>query len=132
MNRVNTNRDVEFVLTVGALDLGNDVDHIGKFDDWDKRLMHHNVQSLNNKSLDRAMMLTVDNLNMNILCFTKHWLLEEQMNVINIEQFRLVSKFCKGNSASGGSCIFTRNTIQTKEVNCLSGLGSEKTLIVHD
>ena len=27
---------------------------------------------------------------------------------------------------SGGSCIFTRNTIQTKEVNYLRGLGSEK------
>jgi hypothetical protein len=73
-------------------------------------------------------MLTVDNLNMNILCFTEHWLLEDQMNVINIDQFRLVSKFCRGNSASVGSCIFTRKTIQTKEVNYLSDLGSEKRL----
>jgi hypothetical protein len=71
-------------------------------------------------------MLTVDNLNLNILCFTEHWLLEDQMNVINIDQFRLVSKFCRRNSTSGGSCLFTRNTIQTKEVNYLSGLGREK------
>jgi hypothetical protein len=129
MNRVNTNRDDEFVLAVGTLDLGNDVDHIGKFDDWDKGLMYQNVQSLNNKSVDIAMMLTVDNLNKNILCFTKHWLLE-QMNVINIEQFRLVSKFCRETCASGGSSIFTTNTIQTKEVSCLSRLGSEKTLLM--
>jgi hypothetical protein len=112
---------------VDALDLGNDVDHIGKFDDWDQELMHHNMQSLNNKLLDIAMMLTVDNLNMNILCFTEHWLLEDQINVTNIDQFRLVSKFCRGNSASGGSCIFTRNTIHTKEINYLSGSSSEKT-----
>jgi hypothetical protein len=59
--------------------------------------------------------------------FTEHWLLENQMDVINIDQFRLESKFCRGSSASGGSCIFTRNTIQTKEVNYPSGLGSEKT-----
>jgi hypothetical protein len=85
------------------------------------------MQSLNNKLLDIAMMLTVDNFNMNILCFTEQWLLEDQMNVISIDQFRLVSKFCRGNCASGGSCIFTRNTIQTKQVNYLSGLGGEKT-----
>jgi hypothetical protein len=60
-------------------------------------MIHHNVQSLNNKLVYIAMMLTVDNLNMNILCFTEHWLLEDQMNVINIEKFRLESKFCRGN-----------------------------------
>jgi hypothetical protein len=43
LNIVNTNRDDEFVLTVDALDLGNDVHQIGKFDDWDLGLMHHNV-----------------------------------------------------------------------------------------
>jgi len=34
------------------------------------------------------MMLTVDNANVNILCFTEHWLLEDQINVLNIDQFR--------------------------------------------
>jgi hypothetical protein len=58
LNIVNTNRDDKFVITVDALDLGNDVDQIGKFDDWDLGLMHHNMQSLNNKLLDIAMMLT--------------------------------------------------------------------------
>jgi hypothetical protein len=72
-------------------------------------------------------MLTLDKLKMNIPCFTEHWLLEDQMNVINIDQFRLVSKFCRGNSTSGVSCIFTRNTIQTKAVDYLSCLDSEKT-----
>jgi len=71
-------------------------------------------------------MLTVDHLNVNILCFTEHWLLEDQMNVLNMDQFRLLSNFSRSYSTSGGSCIFTRNTIQTKEVNYLRGLGSEK------
>jgi len=47
------------------------------------------------------------------------------MNVLNVNQFRLVSNF-SSYSTSGGSCVFIRNTIQTKEVNYLSGLGSEK------
>ena len=72
------------------------------------------------------MMLGGDNLNVNILCFTKHWQLEDQMNVPNIDPFRLASNFSRIYSTSGGSCIFTRNTIQTKEVNYLSCLGSEK------
>jgi hypothetical protein len=71
-------------------------------------------------------MLTVDNLNVNILHFTEHWLLEDQMNILNIGQFRLVSKFCRSYSISGGSCIFTRNITETKEVHYLSGLGIEK------
>jgi hypothetical protein len=71
-------------------------------------------------------MLTADNLNVNILCLTEHWLLEAQMNILNIDQFRLVSKFCRIYSTSGGSCIFTKNTIQTKEVCYLSSSGSEK------
>jgi hypothetical protein len=111
---------------VGTLDLGNDVDQIGKVDDWDLGLMHHNVQSLNNKLLGIAMMLTVDNLNMNILCFTEHWLLEDHMNITNIDPFRPVSKFCRENCALGQSCIFTGNTIQAEEDIYLSCLGSEK------
>jgi uncharacterized membrane protein YukC len=47
LNRVNTNRDDEFVLTVDAHDLGNDVGQIRKFDKWDLGFMCQNVQSLN-------------------------------------------------------------------------------------
>jgi len=72
------------------------------------------------------MMLTIDNLNANMLCFTEHWLCEDQMNVLNLDQFKLVSKFCRSSSASGCSCIFTKNTLQTKEINYLSSLGSVK------
>jgi hypothetical protein len=85
LNIVNTNRDDEFVLAVDALDLGNVVYQIGEFDDSELGLMHHNIQRLNNKLLNIAMMLIVDNLNMNILYFTEHWLLEDQMNVINTD-----------------------------------------------
>ena len=41
-------------------------------------------------------------------------------------KFILVSKFCRSSSASGGFCIFTKNALQTKEINYLSSLGSVK------
>jgi hypothetical protein len=96
------------------------------FKEYEIRLLHHNVQSLNTKLLDIAIMLTADNLNVNSLCFMEHWLLEAQMQVLNIDYFRLVSNFSRNHSASGGSCSFIRNSIETKEVECLRGLGKEK------
>jgi len=43
------------------------------FNEYEIRLLHHNVQSLINKLLDIAVMLTAENLNVNILCFMEHW-----------------------------------------------------------
>ena len=63
--------------------------------EFELRLLHHSVQSLNNKLIEITIMLTVDKLNVNILCFTEHWLVEDQLNVVNIDQFRLVSKHCR-------------------------------------
>jgi len=70
-------------------------------------------------------MLATEHSNINILCFTEHWLSEVQLKVLNIEGFRLVSSFSRSHSASGGSCIFIRNTIETKDVNYLRDLGKE-------
>jgi hypothetical protein len=36
------------------------------------RLLHHNVQSLSNKLVDIAIMLTAENFNVNILCLMEH------------------------------------------------------------
>jgi len=44
--------------------------------EYEIRLLHHNAQSLNNKLLDIAIMLTAENFNVNILFFTEHWLSE--------------------------------------------------------
>jgi len=71
-------------------------------------------------------MLTAENLNVNILCFTVHWLLEAQMKVLNIDHFRLVPNCSWNHSASGGSCIFIRNDTETKGIEYLRGLGKEK------
>jgi len=87
------------------------------------RLLHHNVQSLNNMLLDITIMLTGENLNVNILCFTEHWLSQVQMDVINIDYFILVSNFRRSHRTSGGLCIFTRNATEKKEVNYLRELG---------
>jgi hypothetical protein len=108
-------KDNEPVNLTNTLDLYNEPDCVMNFNEYEIRLLHHNVQSLSKKLLDIAIMLTAENLNVNILCFMEHWLLEAQMKILNIDYFRLVSNFSRNHSASGGSCIFIRNIIETKE-----------------
>jgi len=98
-------------------DLHNETNSAMTSKAYEIRLLHHNVQSLSNKLLDIAIMLATEHSNINILCFTKHWLSEVQLEVLNIDGFRLVSSFSRSHSAPGGSCIFIRNTIEMKDVN---------------
>ena len=66
--------------------------------DFGLRILHHNVQSLSNKKNEITMMLSVDRMHINILCLTEHWLREDQLNVVNIDHFSLVSKYCRTSS----------------------------------
>jgi len=93
---------------------------------YDIRLLYHNVQSLSNKLLDIAVILATDYSYINILCFTEHWLSDAQLQVLNIDGFKLVNYFSRSHSASGGSCIFVRNIIEMKDVNYLRKLGKER------
>jgi len=76
--------------------------------------------------LDIAVILATDYSNINILCFTEHWLSDVQLQVLNINGFKLVNNFSRSHSASGGSGIFVRNITETKDVNSLRKLGKER------
>jgi hypothetical protein len=90
------------------------------------RVLHHNVQSLSNKKNEITMMLSADMLHINILCLTEHWLQNDQLNMVNFDQFRLVSEYCRSLNTHGGSCIYVNNMIQCKEVPWLNNLSSDK------
>jgi len=64
-----SNKDNGIVNTIETHDFNNKAGQVMNFNDYDIRLLHHNIQSLNSKFLDTAMMLTVDNLNVNILFY---------------------------------------------------------------
>jgi exonuclease III len=91
------------------------------------KILHHNVQSLNNKLLEISISLSFDDINSDILCFTEHWSRESQLNSIYIDQFILVSSFNRPNRTGGGSSIFVRNFLCTKDITYIKGLGSENT-----
>jgi hypothetical protein len=84
------------------------------------------MQSLKNKLLELTVLLQSDLKYVDILCFTEHWLKVEQFGVTNIEHFKLVSKFSRIRNEHGGSYIYVRDTVQTKEQNCVQELCKEK------
>jgi hypothetical protein len=63
---------------------------------------------------------------MDVLCFTEHWLKEEYIKLISIDKFKLVSNFSRRTSVHGGSCIYVRQHLHTKELNYLYEISKEK------
>jgi len=90
------------------------------------RILRHNVQSLFNKKNEITLMLSVDRMHINVLCLTEHWLSEDQLKVVYIDNFNLVSKYCRTTSLLGGSCIYVNNKIQSKEVSWFNKVGRGK------
>ena len=70
-----SSEDNEIVNTIETLEVYNEEVQVMNFNDYDLRLLHRRVQNVNSEVLDMAVMLTVDNLNVNFLCFTEHLLL---------------------------------------------------------
>jgi hypothetical protein len=61
-----------------------------------------------------------------VLCLTEHWIPEDQIKLINLDQYRLISQFYRHNRKGGGSCIFVRDMLRTREVYYLSRITQEK------
>ena len=95
---------------------------------YELKILHHNVQSLNNMLLEISISLSFDDISVYVLCFTEYWLRENQLSSAYNDQFKLVSSFSKSSRNGGGSGIFIRNFLHTKDVDYLKGLGSEKNL----
>jgi hypothetical protein len=89
-------------------------------------VLHHNIQSLNNKIQELSLYLHVSETMVNVLCFTEHWLSGDQIKLIILDQYKLRSQFCRDKKRGGGSCIFVKDVLRTKQIHYLSRMGQEK------
>jgi exonuclease III len=72
------------------------------------------------------VLLNTEFIDLDILCFSEHWLNYDQMKTLNIEYYKLVKNFSRISRNSGGSCTtWVRKDLQAREVSYLKGLGSE-------
>ena len=70
-------------------------------------------------------MLSFEDISVDVLCFTEHWLKENQLSSVCIDQFKLVSSFSRSFRPGGGSSIFAKNILHTNDIDYLKELGSE-------
>jgi hypothetical protein len=64
------------------------------------KIMHQNVQCLNNKKPELKLILSLNDFNMDILCLTEHWLSSDHIYVLKFDKFVLSSNFSR--TVSGG------------------------------
>jgi len=61
----------------------------------------------------------------NVICLTEHWLKCQNLISTNIQNFKLVSAFNRKCKTHGGSCIYIKDNILTKDIDCLATFGEE-------
>lgn len=66
------------------------------------------MQSLNNKLLEISISLSFDDISVDFLCFTEHWLRENELSSVYINQFKLVNRFSISSRNGGQSGIVVR------------------------
>jgi exonuclease III len=89
-------------------------------------VMHQNICSLRKKTTDLEVLLCSELKHVDVICLTEHWQSNQKLNCTNIVGFRLVSVFCRSSSEHGGSGIFVKDDLKTKEIGYFAELSEEK------
>jgi hypothetical protein len=94
-------------------------------------VLHQNICSIRNKTTELEVLLCSELKHVDVICLTEHWQGDQKLNCTNIVDFKLVSAFCISSSEHGGSSIYVRDGLETKEINYFAGISEEKFLKCH-
>jgi hypothetical protein len=61
-----------------------------------------------------------------VICLTEHWLGAQKLESTNIIDFKLVSAFCRNSSEHGGSDMYVKDGLETKEISYFTDTSEEK------
>jgi exonuclease III len=74
-------------------------------------LVHQNIRGLTSKRDEITVSLILDKISPQVLCFSEHHMLENNLSLVNIENYSLRSNFSRSRYQKGGVCIFVRNKV---------------------
>jgi hypothetical protein len=89
-------------------------------------ILHHNVQSINNKLLELNILLQSELADVDVFCLSEQWLREECIKLISTDNFKLASNCSRRKCDHGGSSIYVKHHVQNKEINYLKRISKEK------
>lgn len=82
-------------------------------------VFHVNVQSLSNKVIELNLLL--QNYQFDIICISEHWLSSNNLSVIKIQDYSLITSYCREEKKEhGGVAIYTNQKQNLKSVDCSS------------
>jgi hypothetical protein len=85
-------------------------------------VLHQNVQSISNKQTKLDLVLKLILKNIEVLYFTEYWVKEDYLNLIQIDQYKLVSYFSRKKYDHRGSCIYEKRPSGPRILNVLREL----------
>ena len=89
-------------------------------------VLHQTVQSISNKVIELDLVLKSSQKDIDVLRFTEHWVKEDYLKLIQLEQYKLVSYFSRKKYGHGGSYLYVNKRICANELNCFQGISMEK------
>jgi hypothetical protein len=54
-------------------------------------ILHQNIQSIGNKLIEVDLVLKSTLKDIDVLCFTEHWLKEDYLKLIHVDQYKLAN-----------------------------------------
>lgn len=78
-------------------------------------ILHQNIQCIRNKILELEIFITSLENSPDLLCLTEHWLNKDEVDLIKIENYQLISCYTREMSIHGGSCILIKDTLKDFE-----------------
>lgn len=76
-------------------------------------IVHHNVQSMGN-CLDELEAWVNTAVMCDLLCLTEHWRSTEELALIKVRNFSLISGVCRDPGKHGGAAVFARESVNAK------------------
>lgn len=78
-------------------------------------VLHQNIQCLRNKTAECEIFLSSLEKFPDVVCLTEHWCTKDEMEVMNLEGYKLTSSFCRKIKIHGGSCIYVKKDAEISD-----------------